>query len=79
MTDFFDLCKAAMCSGLVGEVYPELESVWMRLDDEYNFTIRYYVDREPEEYDYESISSVESGFDAALSLSQSDKIRSYRR
>lgn len=51
---------------LLGEIYPQIRAIAVRYTLDKTLLIRYYLDREPTEMDYESISVVETGvFSAA--------------
>ena len=54
---------------LIGEVYPEIRAIAVGLSKEKELTVRYYLDREPNEFDYDSVQSVVS---AVLSNTSSD-------
>lgn len=43
---------------LIGEIYPEIRAIALRFDSGKNLLIRYYIDREPTENDFESIECV---------------------
>lgn len=43
---------------LIGEIYPEIRAIVLRYDSKNNLLIRYYLDREPIEEDYDSLECV---------------------
>ena len=43
---------------LLGEIYPEIRAIALRYDADNNLLIRYYLDREPIDDDFESIKCV---------------------
>lgn len=43
---------------LIGEIYPEIRAIALRFDADKNLLIRYYLDRDPTDYDLESIECV---------------------
>lgn len=45
---------------LLGEIYPQIRAIAVRYTLDKTLLIRYYLDREPTEMDYESISMVET-------------------
>lgn len=54
---------------LLGEIYPNIRAIALKYSESsHNLLIRYYLDREPIEDDYESISSVETEIFAAVGL-----------
>ncbi len=52
---------------LIGEVYPEIRAIALRFDSDRRLLVRYYLDREPIEDDYEAISLVCTNIDAYTS------------
>jgi len=61
---------------LIGEVYPEIRAIAVGLSEERELVVRYYLDREPDDFDYESLQAVVS---TVLSNTRTDRqIRSTR-
>ncbi|VFR22148.1 hypothetical protein BRI6_4088 [plant metagenome] len=56
---------------MIGEVYPDIRAVAVSLSDERQLTIRYYLDREPTDFDWESLEVVATNLSAQVGL---DKI-----
>lgn len=62
-------------SSLLGEVYQELRAVVFRYSYEHrHFVIRYYLDREPNEDDYESVGNVVAEFISNFKHSNFERI-----
>jgi len=52
---------------LLGEIYPKLRAVALQYSSGSRYLlIRYYLDRKPTDFDYESISVVEATFGSSL-------------
>lgn len=66
--DWLILC---VWRALIGEIYPSIRAVALSLADDRALTIRYYVDREPTEFDLESLEIVATNISASIGL---DKI-----
>lgn len=43
---------------LIGEIYPEVRAIALRYDADKNLLIRYYLEREPTDDDFENIECV---------------------
>ena len=55
--------------GLIGEIYPEIRAISVGLSkDTHRLLIRYYLDRTPIDFDFESIDVVAFNISAALGL-----------
>lgn len=68
--------RVALQTALLGEIYPSIRAIVY----EYNlknksFLIRYYLDREPIEEDYESVSEVMTEFISQFKHSEFDKLK----
>ena len=59
---------------LLGEIYPSIRAVAVKYDDSRTLLIRYYLDREPLEFDHESIEVVATNLDATMPKNSVDKI-----
>lgn len=60
---------------LLGEIYPNIRAIALKYSESsHNLLIRYYLDREPNEDDYESISSVETEIFAAVGILDSKEM-----
>lgn len=44
-----------ICAALIGEIYPEIRAIAIKFSEEHELLIRYYLDREPTEDDYDSV------------------------
>lgn len=60
-----------MWRALIGEVYPNVRAVAIALSASGNLLIRYYLDREPTDFDWESLEVVATNLSAQVGL---DKI-----
>ena len=47
-------------SALVTEIYPEIRAIAIKFSETNELLLRYYLDREPTEFDYDSIDMVMS-------------------
>jgi hypothetical protein len=56
-----------MCRVMLGEIYPAIRAIALRLkEDERHLLIRYYLDREPTEYDEESLDIMATELSAGM-------------
>ena len=68
--------RLAMQTSLLGEVYSEIRAIAYAYDDEKkSFLIRYYLNREPTEDDYENVSEVMTEFISHFKHSEFDKLK----
>lgn len=44
-------------SALISEIYPEIRAIAVGYSPSLKLTVRYYLDREPVDFDYESLSN----------------------
>ncbi|MDO9426996.1 MAG: colicin [Methylobacterium sp.] len=49
---------------LLGEIYPDIRAIAVGYSEDGDVLIRYYLDREPTDFDRESIEIVATNFDA---------------
>jgi len=45
-----------LCAALIGEIYPEIRVIAVRFSEDNELLVRYYLDREPTEDDYDSVN-----------------------
>ena len=45
-------------SALISEIYPEIRAIAVAYSDQHELLMRYYLDREPIDYDFDSIEMV---------------------
>lgn len=57
MYRLIDWAAIAGRRALLGEVYPQIRAIACKYENKH-FTLRYYLEREPEDYDYKSIETV---------------------
>lgn len=55
-----------MWRALIGEVYPNVRAIAIALSDTGNLRIRYYLDRRPTDFDWESIEVVATNFSSQI-------------
>ncbi len=51
---------------IFGETYPQIRNIAIRYTNKKELLIRYYLDREPVDFDYESIEMVETELESVL-------------
>lgn len=51
---------------LIGEVYPQIRAISVRYNKDKELLLRYYLDREPTEFDNESIEVVATNLEATM-------------
>lgn len=59
---------------LLGEIYPSIRAIAIELSEQRALRIFYYLDREPEEEDYESIEVLATNISAAVGADQISSI-----
>ena len=59
---------------LLGEIYPSIRAVAVKYEISGELLIRYYLDREPSDFDRESIEVVATNFDATSPQNSLHKI-----
>ncbi|BDR54514.1 hypothetical protein KIMH_06250 [Bombiscardovia apis] len=67
MSNLPDWLIICVWRALLGEIYPNIRAIALKYSQDSKYLlIRYYLDREPLEEDYESISSVETEMFSAV-------------
>lgn len=67
--------RLALQDALLGEVYPSIRAVVYKHNPiRKHFTLRFYLDREPDEVDFENIGLVATGFLSHFKFSDFDKV-----
>ena len=59
-----DWLAACFRTALLGEIYPNIKAIAVGYNESGSVLIRYYLDREPTEFDLESIEVVATNFDS---------------
>ncbi|UOY08650.1 hypothetical protein L0P88_08865 [Muricauda sp. SCSIO 64092] len=68
--------RTALRTSLLGEIYPEIRAIaYAYHSEEKKFLIRYYLNREPTEDDYESVSEVMAEFISNFKHSEFDILK----
>lgn len=62
--DWLILC---VWRALLGEIYPEVRAIAVSISQDACLTIRYYLDREPQDYDWESLEVVATNISSSVS------------
>jgi hypothetical protein len=63
----------AMWRAVLGEIYPAIRAITVNLSEGKELRIKYFLDRPPEDYDFNSIDIVAFNF-AAMGLPEIEKI-----
>lgn len=66
-----------MQRALLGMIYPEIKMISVGFDGTKKLTVIYYLDREPNESDYENISEVTTLVCADIEFSEVEEICEY--
>lgn len=53
---------------LIGEIYPQIRAIAVKYDEKKHLLLRYYLDREPTDFDRESIEVVATNLDATAPI-----------
>lgn len=62
--DFPDWVVSCFRVALLGEIYPSIRAIAVKYEISGKLLIRYYLDREPSDFDRESIEVVATNFEA---------------
>lgn len=71
LADWLVLC---VWRALLGEIYPEIRAIAISFTKDKVLLIRYYIDREPTDFDWESLEVVATNISASVGLSEIPQI-----
>ncbi|WP_440093848.1 colicin [Pseudomonas syringae] len=63
LPDWLVLC---VWRALIGEIYPAIRAIALSLTDDRTLLIRYYLDREPIDFDWESLEVITTNISASI-------------
>ena len=63
LPDWLVLC---VWRALIGEIYPAIRAIAISLSDDRKLLIRYYLDRPPTDFDWESLEVVATNISASI-------------
>ena len=66
MKAFPDWLVLCIWRALIGEIYPAIRAIAISLSDDGGLLIRYYLDRPPKDFDWESLEVVASNISASI-------------
>ncbi|MEE9927841.1 hypothetical protein [Microvirgula aerodenitrificans] len=65
-----DWLIACVCRALIGEIYSSIRAIAISFEDNKNLTIRYYLDREVNDLDWENLEVVATNISSAMGVEQ---------
>jgi len=74
MKNLPDWLVASFRVALLGEIYPQIRAIAVGYNDQKELLLRYYIDREPTEFDRESLEIVAINLDATVLENQLSKL-----
>lgn len=66
MNMFPDWLVLCVWRALIGEIYPEIRAIALSLSDDRALLIFYYLDRQPKDFDWESLEVVATNISASI-------------